>query len=163
MMTRILFTCVAMSLVLVMAGCQRGQTVDVGMTGTTPLPIEGHYSGNSPALTEPGAWLINSDEQLANLGAQGLTGGDAVDFDTQSLLVVAMGQQPTGGHWAHITAVQAKGEYLFFQGILNRPGADDVVTQALTHPYAAAVLPKVNATRVRNEMEEVEGQTPPQR
>ncbi len=102
--------------------------------------------GDSAALTLPGVRLIKSEEQLRALGSDELL-AIAVDFDDSDLVVVSMGEQPTGGYWCDVTAVQQVGNTLWVQATVNRPGEDEVVTQALTYPYCAAVIEKTAATR----------------
>lgn len=127
-----------------------------GTFGTQPVPIIAHLTGNDPALKYPSVLLINSQAELARLGAQELS-RHPVDFNQHSLVVLALGEKPTGGYWARITAIQKSGTDLFVQGIANRPAKDQPVTQALSYPYAAAIVPKTLAKRIYSEIESVQG------
>jgi hypothetical protein len=98
---------------------------------------------------------------LDALGAQELSELE-VDLDQYDLVLVALGQQPTGGYWVHITGLQRVGDVIYVEGIANAPADDEAVTQAQTYPYAAAVIPKVNAAlALRSSIQSVQSQQPP--
>lgn len=128
--------------------------VQVGATEF--VPIVKQVSLNEPAIARPGVVLIQSEEQLKALNATELATVE-IDFATQSLVVLSLGEQPTGGYWCRITGMQAGEGILYVQGLANRPGPDDMVTQALTYPAAAAVIAKTDATATRLEIESVLG------
>ena len=118
---------------------------------TVPVPILQHHQADDPVFKEVGTVLINSQEQLDSHGSLSLGDLD-IDFDRHSLVILAVGEQPTGGWSATITGVQQRGDALYFQGLVHQPGADDVVSQALTYPIAAAVIEKVNASVIHPEV-----------
>jgi hypothetical protein len=161
-MTRMqLMVCVLAMCGLMLGGCRGGQPrVESGVNGTRGVSLFAQNSGDSSTLTTAGAWLITSAAELDATGSEELRGLN-VDFDTHSLVVVALGEKPTGGYWARITGVQVKGDALFVQAVANRPGPKDAVTQAITYPYAAAVVEKVSAATVHPEVQSVEGRPRP--
>jgi len=126
-----------------LAGCaiQGGGASDLA----EPVAVHGTTCHQDPALTDYSLTLINSSEQQASLGAPEVNLVD-VDFATQSLVVLAMGEQPIGGYWVAITGVHQQGDTLYVQATVNRPGEGDMVTQAMTYPFCAAVIDKTQAS-----------------
>jgi hypothetical protein len=117
-----------------------------GVTGTQPVPILAQKSGSDAAFATAQEYLIN---------AAGDTKADLTDlnanFDTQSVVVIALGEVPTGGHEVEITGVQKKGDTLYVQFKVKQPGPDAVTTQAISHPYAAALIPKFTGNVIPEE------------
>lgn len=148
-----------LSLVMVaLTACGSKQTTTQnGVLGVEPVAIHSRVTGSSDKLTEPAVYLINDATTLENIGAKQLSDIN-VDFDTQSLVVLSLGQCPTGGYWAHIDGVQILGETIIVQGTANKP--DGTTTQALTFPFEAAVVSKVRGTPVPD-ISSVEGQDHP--
>jgi hypothetical protein len=112
--------------------------------------------GSHLALSEATVKLINTREDLNALGIDELANLGA-NFRAHSVLLLAAGQKPTGGYWIHVTGVQLHGDELYFQGLANRPGPADVVTQALTYPYTAVLIEKARARHLHPELESVAG------
>lgn len=131
------------------------QPTELGFNGadaTKPVKILRNKSGSHAALPDHGLWLINSDEQLEALDAEVLFDLN-VDFETESLVLVTLGRQPTGGHWIKITAVSRASGALYIHGWANRPGPDQVTIQIRTFPYAAAVISKIQAATLHPEID----------
>lgn len=129
-------------------------------TGPTPLAIAELIHGDISGLDEPGVFLITSQDELQSYGSATLA-ALKVDFQTQALVLLALGKQPTGGYWARISDVVQLGDTLAVTGKANRPAADQIVPQVLTTPYCVAVIPKPAATRVRSDIASVIGEAPP--
>jgi hypothetical protein len=125
-----------------------------------PLAIVRQLHGSDSGLADMTVALVNSQQDLATLGSTQLV-NEPIDFGSHSLVVVALGERPTGGYWAQIEGVQVAGNTLYVQAVANRPGSDEMTTQALTHPYAAAVVPKTRATMLRSEVRSVQGEPAP--
>jgi hypothetical protein len=118
-----------------------------------------HFGGGDSQLTEAVVMVINSKRQRTALGSPAID-GIAMDFNKESLLVVAVGEKPTGGYWVRIDGVQLYDNDLYFQGTANAPSENDIVTQALTYPWAAAVIPRVaDDVTLHPEIESVAGQS----
>lgn len=67
----------------------------------------------------------------------------ALDFDREHLLIVGLGQKPTGGFGLTLASSQIVDATLRLTVFLRRPPADAVVTQALTTPCAVlAITPR---------------------
>jgi hypothetical protein len=119
-----------------------------------------HFSGGDSYLQQPVVALINSEEQRAALGSAAIN-TISIDFGSESLLVVAVGEKPTGGYWVRIDGVQIYKNDLYFQGTANAPGEGEMVAQSLTYPWAAAVIPHVDdAVVLHPEIDSVAGQSP---
>ena len=111
-----------------------------------PVTILESKSGSSDAFKTIGRMLIKTQADYDALGKPDLHPG--IDFEANDLVIVALGEQPTGGYAIEITAIQEEGDTLFVVGSSSEPGEDAVVTQALTYPFAAAVIPNTSATLV---------------
>ena len=148
-MSRILAIC-AVTLV----GCESQTTKPAfdSVDATAPVEILRSKNGSDAALADHGLLLINSDEQLEALDAEALFALD-VDFETESLVLVTLGRQPTGGYLIKITALSRAGSALYVHGLATRPGPDQATVQILTYPYAAAVIVKTQAATLRPEID----------
>lgn len=117
-----------------------GASMQDGVLGVEAVSILSRTAGSSTKLTEPGPYLINDATTLENFGAKELVDIN-VNFDDQSLIVLALGECPSGGYWAHIDGVQQLGDTVIVQGTANRPtkaqGKDK------TYPFEAVVVSKV--------------------
>lgn len=142
---------------VILAGCNgTEQPVPPGLV--RPLPIHEHVAGND--LKTPDLMLlINTRAELDALGHERLSALN-VDFRRRSLLIVTLGEKPTSGWWVRIDSAQRHGSDVYFQGVVSAPGEAQVVNPALTYPYAAAVIPKVEAVRLHPEMASVKGKVP---
>lgn len=149
-----------------LGGCDR-QRVDDDQSGTAlpgdvaPLVIHQRFHGDQSGIRDAKAIIVNSREHLEEFGSDQLA-AVPTDFSKRSLLVLSMGQRPTGGYWVWIDAVQRAGDKLYVQGRVNRPGPDDMVAQVITFPFVAVEIDKqpMDLT-VIEEMVSVQGQTHP--
>ncbi len=108
-----------------------------GAHGTEPVEILRQTAGSDEAFARIGDYLLNAaGDSAANLETL------APNYQTETVIVVALGEVPTGGYGVNITGVQKKGDQLFVQFTVSQPAADAVTTQALTYPYAAVAVPK---------------------
>lgn len=136
----------------VLAGCQ-SPTPPVDTVGATePVPILRAHQGSDAALDLAGAWVLNSQAEMAELGSVQLS-ALPVDFERESLLLLALGQQPTAGYELAITGASRLGDRLFVQGLTSRPAPDAITAQVLTYPYAAAVIAKCDPAVIHPEVE----------
>ena len=128
--------------------------------GTQPVKILRHYSGSDPGFKYPGLNLINSRQQLMDMGSIDLI-DRGIDFDTESLLVLTLGKKPTSGYRAWITGVQHAQSDLFVQGSANRPTHDQIIMNMHTFPYDAVVIAKIHKAHLHSEIVSVSGQRTP--
>ena len=126
-----------------------------------PVTILDAQRGDDPALEVGMVKLFKSWDELESMGAVSLA-ELTVDFAQADVVLFALGVQPTGGYWADITGVQKVGEVLYVQCTVNAPGEDQMVTQAITHPYCVATITKTTATTVLSDPEEVRGKPMPE-
>lgn len=143
-------TCLPLIALLLLAACGSTGTFS-GHGGTRAATILNHVDGSDPGFPEAGVYLINSPGELEVLGSELLT-SVAVDFANQSMIVLALGEQPTTGWAAHINGAQHIGGQLYVQGTAQGPGEDEAVGQALTYPVAAVIVPKLNAEMIHPEI-----------
>ena len=125
-----------------------------------PVEILRSQNGSAAALTEADVRLVNSSQDLEAIGSEELA-ELAVDFESESLVVVALGEKPTGGYWVEIDALSVRGDELYIHGVANRPDLLVEAIQVVTHPYAAAVIGKQHADVLHPEIDSVEGQERP--
>jgi len=131
-------------------GCKGDGDTDAssdGVTLATPVPIGERVNGNSAALKTLGTYHIETKAQYDALGdAEIFPGG--LDFGENDLVIVALGEQPTGGYSVTIESIQLAGGELAVTGKATAPGPDAVTTQALTYPYCAVSIPNTDADKV---------------
>ena len=112
-----------------------------------PVMISERVNGSSAALKSLGTMHIETKADYDALGdAEIFPGG--LDFDKYDLVIVALGEQPTGGYSVTIESIQLDGGELAVTGKASAPGPDAVTTQALTYPYSAVTIPNTKADKV---------------
>jgi hypothetical protein len=72
----------------------------------------------------------------------------AIDFNTESVIVAAMGQRHSGGYAIAIESVHEADGKVYVTVREQSPGSACVVTGALTAPVAAVRIPRRDATSV---------------
>lgn len=160
--------CLLLVVGLAGGGCKKRSKVMKDMTRQVasgpqvlaePVEILNQHTGSDPGLTEFGVHLIRSRAELDALNAQTM-GDPHIDFDSEDVLLLCLGEQPTAGYWARITAIQLEGHELHVEGVANAPGPTDLVAQVLTYPYSVVKIPKTGATEVYQHIQSVSGQSP---
>jgi hypothetical protein len=144
MLARLIMLSLAASLGLAAAGCNStDDSGDAVGTTLTPLPIANqHHGQDANGITRPTVKLINSKAELDAVGSEELS-AKKIDFKKTTVILLAVGEQPTSGYWANVTGAQVLGQTVFVQGVVNRPADDDITAQVLTYAYAAAEVAKV--------------------
>ena len=71
-----------------------------------------------------------------------------VDFEQEMVLVATLGQRSTGGYSIRFTEIRREGDVVTATLQISSPGPDDLVTQALTSPFAVIAIPQ-HAGRVK--------------
>lgn len=125
-----------------------GSGLTVGQT--TPVPILAQFAGSDSGFTTAQAMVIHDADQLDALGSQDALDLE-VDYDSQCLVLVTLGEMPTDGYGVTIHAIQQQGDRLYVQTSFHQPGEDEAAAQVITSPYTAAVIAKTTATRVQIE------------
>jgi hypothetical protein len=112
-----------------------------------PVIILERVNGSSAALDTIGKMHIETQAQYDALGDENIFPG-GVNFDENDLVIVALGEQPTGGYSINIESLQLEGGELAVTGKASAPGPDAVTTQALTYPYSAVLIANTSADKV---------------
>jgi len=129
-----------------LTGCDSSQSVVIE-NPAEPVEIVDRGYGDDSALIFADAFLLKNERQVKATGAESLAAIN-VDYKANALVVVALGQKPTGGFGAEIDSVQVEGGTLVVNVYTSTPPEGSVVTQALTYPYVYAVIPDVTAFEV---------------
>lgn len=128
--------------ILAMTGCnQADQEPDSALTPTTrPVDVTMYPNGPADALRE----LVTSELELEDLRTR--LGVEAaaiqippVDFTRERLVVIALGERPSGGHEVTLEFVQ-NGDAATLVVNEQAPGPKCMTSMALTHPIAIGVL-----------------------
>lgn len=124
-------------------------TADPGSESTLaqPVTILERVNGNSDAIKTIATMHIETQAQYDALGDAEIFPGE-IDFDKNDLVIVALGEQPTGGFAVNIESIQLDAGELAVTGKATVPGPDAVVTQALTYPYSAVLIANTSADKV---------------
>ena len=75
-------------------------------------------------------------------------GANVPDSGEGTYLAAFWGEKPTGGHSLEVGSARLKGERVTIRLVLEEPPRDAVVTQALTYPYAVAVVRDLDPRRI---------------
>ncbi|MEX2213443.1 MAG: protease complex subunit PrcB family protein [Phycisphaeraceae bacterium] len=133
--------------VAMMAGCKSDPAANItGATGTEPVEILKSHAGSDP--------VFKRDWTLINEKVEAYAAVDTAlepDYATQTVVVISLGEVPTGGFTMTALGAQRKGPDLFVQFEAKLPAADAVVTQATEFPYVAILIPKFEGTIVHLE------------
>ncbi len=122
----------------------------------TPVAIESRLTGEQSGIMAPTVQVINSTSELQALGSPALSAAN-IDFANNSLIVLALGEQTSGGYWAKITSVQRMGNIVVVHGVANAPAADAVTTSVMTTPFDAVVVPALGPVTLQTEIASVTG------
>jgi hypothetical protein len=67
-----------------------------------------------------------------------------VDFAAERVVVVALGQRPTGGYSVRVESVAERGGVLEISAVEEAPGPSCLTTQALTQPFVVIAVARGN-------------------
>ena len=122
-------------LLLLAAGCSGSSTEPSPDNPSEALRVEQISSGAPAQGPEPRVILAPSAAALSEA-----TGVDVPDSGNGTYLAVYWGEKPTGGYSLAVKAARIEGDRVTVRLALKEPPSDAIVTQALTHPYAVAVV-----------------------
>lgn len=105
-------------------------------------------------LTAPGLVYVSDArqlERLSRLPAQNLALDPLanVDFEREHLVLVGLGQKPTGGYGVTLSSSGLSDDVLELAVDVRQPQADAMVTQALTTPCAVIAITPEEWKRLR--------------
>ena len=121
-------------LLLLAAGCSAGNDSPSG--APRDLRVE-RISAGSPGQgpEQPRIIVAPSAATLSEA-----TGADVPDSGAGAYLAAYWGRKPTGGYSLAVESARLEGDRVTVRLALEEPPRDAVVTQALTYPYAVAVV-----------------------
>lgn len=94
-------------------------------------------------MVEISLWQGPGAPSLAGRFARPTVALPDVDWATEAVLVVDMGEQRTGGYGVTVTGVsRSQAGEVELQVAVRRPGPGMLVTQVITHPHAVAKVPR---------------------
>lgn len=142
---------------LALAGCatdvppSTATTAPVTTGGTVEQRIIATGSNAAVEPDAPQAVAIKSADDYRQRWEQTIGGGQppAVDFATESVVILLGGQRRTGGWRVVPRGASLDGRTLVIDAVVQGPPADAIVTQALTSPYAVIAVKTKNFDDVR--------------
>jgi hypothetical protein len=119
-------------LLLLLAGCSTGD----GSEEPRDLRVE-RISSDAPGQgpRHPQAVVAPSAAALS-----GEIGANVPDSGSGTYLAVYWGEKPTGGYSMSVRSARLEGSRVTVRLALREPPRDAILTQALTYPYAVAVI-----------------------
>ena len=121
MIKKYLLALVLVILLLFVAACDENEIVDEPEEITLPDELPAGVQG----------WIDNSIDTF---------GARTMEYEGVLYLLVTYGEKPTGGYTVEITDIAEEESRLIVTAHFEEPGADDIVTQALTYPYDLAMV-----------------------
>ena len=132
-------------MLLFAAGCSAGSGPSADSTpqntGASEAPRDlrvEHVSSSAPG-GGPGRPRVVVAASAAALSDA--TGVKVPDLDQGTYLAAYWGKKPTGGYSMAVRSARLEGDRVQVQLLLKEPPRDAILTQALTYPYAVAVIP----------------------
>jgi hypothetical protein len=139
-----------MVLLLLLAGCSAGDGSEPSAeetpetTGASEEPrdlrvarISSDEPGQGPR--RPRAVVAPSADALS-----GAINANVPDSGSGTYLAAYWGEKPTGGHSMSVRSARLEGDKVTVRLSLKEPPRDAILTQALTYPYAVAVIRDLN-------------------
>jgi hypothetical protein len=119
-------------LLLLLAGCSAGD----GSEEPRDLRVE-RISSDAPGQgpRQPQAVVATSAAALS-----GEVGANVPDSGSGTFLAAYWGEKPTGGYSMSVRSARLEGSRVTVRLALREPPRDAILTQALTYPYAVAVI-----------------------
>lgn len=119
-------------LLLLLAGCSTGD----GSEEPRDLRVE-RISSDAPGQgpRQPRAVVATSAAALS-----GEVGANVPDSGSGTYLAAYWGEKPTGGYSMSVRSARLEGSRVTVRLALREPPRDAILTQALTYPYAVAVI-----------------------
>ena len=108
------------------------------------MPMTTVAEGQNSGITEPKQAIVRTAAEWNALWKShaGSQMPPAIDFKKEMVLAVFLGERPTGGFRVQIVDAQRDGNALVVRYAERRPGADSIVTQALTSPFYIVRVPR---------------------
>ncbi|MBM3976828.1 MAG: protease complex subunit PrcB family protein [Planctomycetes bacterium] len=129
--------CLPMVLALLLAGCRSAPTLLT--TEAVPHPL-------SAAQLSAGLHIARTDAQWQTLWERidnarlPARAAPSIDFELRTLLCVALGERPSGGHGVEIVAVERDRDHVVVRARELHPAPDTLQIAIVTHPIAIATI-----------------------
>ena len=123
-------------LLLLGCGCSAGNGSEPSAEATRDLRVE-RISSGAPGQGPDQPRVVIASSATALSGA---TGADVPDSGEGTYLAAYWGERPTGGYSLAVGSARLEGERVTVRLLLEEPPRGAIVTQALTYPYAVAVV-----------------------
>ncbi|MGI8794060.1 MAG: protease complex subunit PrcB family protein [Acidimicrobiales bacterium] len=120
---------------------KQGSTTDDGARSTTPIVFETvakGAQGPTTAATVVARSQAEFDAAWAANGGSGNPSLGSIDYDTQMVIAVFLGQQPNAGYDVEVTSINSIYEVSYDE---VSPGAECITAQVLTAPFHVVVVP----------------------
>ena len=117
------------TLLLLVAGCSAGD-------GSEELRVE-RISSDAPGQGPRQPRVVVTPSAAALSGA---IGANVPDSGSGTYLAAYWGEKPTGGYSMSVRSARLEGSRVTVRLTLKEPPRGAIVTQALTYPYAVAVI-----------------------
>lgn len=91
--------------------------------------------GSSPTVEKDFVTLSTQDDYEAKLREFSGDTPVSIDFTSQRVLFLSMGEQTSGGYSIAVTRIEEFNDGLVATAVLSSPGDDCLVTSVITHPY----------------------------
>jgi hypothetical protein len=130
-------------LLLLFAGCSVGGGSEPPAGGSSEAPEVrrdlrvGRISAGAPGQGPDQPRIIVASSATALSEA---TGANVPDSGVGTYLAAYWGEKPTGGYSLAVESARLEGDRVTVRLALKEPPPDAIVTQALTYPYAVAVV-----------------------
>ncbi len=121
---------------------------DASAVSLTPLPVTILVSAVTSGFDEPTQIVVRDGTALADTWRTlhaGVPGNPAptVDFNSHSVILVALGQRRTGGYSVSIDHVNRSGDGAVVTYTATSPGQGCMTTQMITSPVLIISVPRV--------------------
>jgi hypothetical protein len=121
-----------MMLLLLAAGCSAGSSSEE----PRDLRVE-RISSDAPGQGPQQPRVVVAPSAAALSGA---VGANVPDSGSGTYLAAYWGEKPTGGYSMSVRSARLEGDRVTVRLALKEPPRDAILTQALTYPYAVAVI-----------------------
>ena len=105
-------------------------------------------SGSQSNIEQATRQVIQNQEQWRKWWEEHIDGkivpkpAPKVDFEQETVLAATLGRHSTGGYAIRFTEIRRQGDQLTAVLQTKSPGSEDMVTMALTSPFAVIATPK---------------------
>jgi hypothetical protein len=152
--TAVIIAVMTLAFAVSMAGCDGPTTGPRVPSNAAALSVSRVFEGSLSAFrfhtgyTERERLVIRSPEQWSQAWARIIQtysprpAAPAVDFDNEVVILVAMGQRPSGGYFIAVEGVYDADGRVFAEVREQSPGAGCITTEALTEPVDAVRVPR---------------------